>query len=351
MRQTVKRKTITARENFIRALEFKNPQWIPIHFDLIPAVRIKYGQALKEMLLGHPLIFEAGEVEQMNYAEPGLFHTAGEHYTDDWGCVWYCARDGILGQVVGHPLADWKALDTIKPPDPSEQENWEQIKTTAQQQRAEGKVVYGGTSVVHGGFFDRLQFLRGLENLLIDFATEPPQLATLIEIVLEYNKKAIKKWLEIGVDVMSFHGDIGTQHGLMMSPQTFRKYLKPAYREMFQMCRRAGAHVKYSSDGNLLEIVDDLVECGASYHDPQVGACGIDAIAQAYEGKMCAMVDIDEQIMPFCTPDDLDAQVREIVAKVGSPEGGLMLYASPSEDVPLENIEAICTAWERYCIA
>lgn len=347
----MKGKTITDRENFIRALEFNSPEWVPIDFDLLPAVRIKYGEALKEVLLAHPLIFEAREVEQMNYTTPGLLHTEGEYYTDDWGCVWYSARDGILGQVVEHPLTDWKALDTLVPPDPSQQENWEQIKISAEQQRAKGKVVYGATSIINGGFFDRLQFLRGLENLLIDFATEPPQLATLMEMVLDHNRKAIKKWLEIGIDVMCFHGDIGTQKGLMMSPQTFRKYLKPAYREMFQMCRRAGVHVKYSSDGNLLEIVDDLIECGASYHDPQVGACGIDGIAQAYNGKMCAMVDIDEQIMPFCTPDDIDAQVREIVTKVGTPDGGLMLYASPTEDVPLENIEAICAAWERHCIA
>ena len=74
---------------------------------------------------------------------------------------------------------------------------------------------------------------------------------------------------------MMFHGDIGTQRGLLMNPDTFRKHLKPAYTRMFQTCREAGTHVKYSSDGNLLDIVDDLTECGVSYHDPQVAACGI----------------------------------------------------------------------------
>ena len=87
----------------------------------------------------------------------------------------------------------------------------------------------------------------------------------------------------------------------------------------------------------------------ADFDSGSIGANTIDGIAKAYKGKLCAMVDIDEQMLPFCSPDDIDRQIREIVEKVGSPEGGLIIYAIPSEDVPLENIEAICSGWEKYC--
>ena len=105
----------------------------------------------------------------------------------------------------------------------------------------------------------------------------------------------------------------------------------------------------HSCDGNLLQIVDDLIECGVSYHDPQMGACSLDEIAGAYRGKLCALVDLDEQRLPTCTPGQIHDQVRSIVAQVGLPEGGLLLYACPSPDVPLQNIEAICDAWEWFC--
>ena len=94
----------------------------------------------------------------------------------------------------------------------------------------------GPSSVDDDRFFDRLQFLRGFENLMLDFATDPPELTRLIELVLENNMAFVSKWLEIGVDVMCFHSDIATQRGLMISPDTFRKYLKPAYQEMFGAC-------------------------------------------------------------------------------------------------------------------
>ncbi len=348
---SLKYKTISERENFIRAIERRNPQWIPIKFEMFPAVWKKYGEKLEEVVRRHPLIFsdsEEGEKIWFDREDPLFqYHT---YYEDDWGCVWYNVRDGNLGQVVQHPLADWNNLSTMKIPDPSTQINWASMEEIAEDAKRRGLPVIGEPeSFAQVGFFDRLQFLRGLENLLVDFITEPPQLYTLIDIVLDYNMRYIEKYLEIGIDVMWFHGDIGTQNGLMFSPTVFRKILKPAYRKMYQTCREAGVHVWYSSDGNLLEIIDDLVECGVSIHDPQVRANTIEGIARAYGGKLCAMVDIDEQMLPFCSPEDIDRQIKDIVQTIGSSEGGLMIYAIPSEDVPLENIEALCTGWEKHC--
>jgi hypothetical protein len=53
-------------------------------------------------------------------------------------------------------------------------------------------------------------------------------------------------------------------------------------------------------------------------------------------------------MFPFATPEQIDAHVREAVEKLGSPEGGLWLSAECGPDVPLENIEAICQALEKY---
>ncbi len=347
----MKVKTISERENYLRAVEFNRPEWIPITFELFPSVWKKYGKRLEDVLLRHPLIFgeyEKGQRSFFNEKDP-LFKE-NTYYRDDWGCVWHNVQDGILGQVVEHPVADWSALNSLEVPDPVKQVDWAKMKEKIDEEKKKGLPAIGEPeSFAHGGFFDRLQFLRGLENLLVDFINGPPQLNTLIEIVLDYNMKYIRKFLEIGVDVMWFHGDIGTQNGLLFSPAMFRKYLKPAYKKMFRTCRDTGTHVWYSSDGNMLEIIDDLVECGVSIHDPQVRANTVEGIAKSYKGKLCALVDIDEQMLPFCSPKEINRQVKEVAARIGSPEGGLMIYAIPSQDVPLENIEALLNAWEEHC--
>jgi uroporphyrinogen decarboxylase len=340
---------ISERENTLRAIEFRYPEWIPIQMDLMPCVFYRHGTALAEMMRRHPLLFGAAEVDAAVKTVPPAGTEYERRFTDDWECGWLEVQAGILGQVVGHPLADWAKLDGLEVPDPARQWDWASVRRRCAQARERGELVNGYMGIYEGGFFDRLQFLRGLDNLLVDLIERPPELARLIALLLDYNLRLIRLWLEAGAELIHFHGDIGMQNSLMFSPDTFRAVLKPAYREMFQACRRGGAHVKYSSDGCLLEIVDDLVQCGVSYHDPQVRACGIDGIARVYGGKLCAMVDIDEQMLPFASPAEVEAQVREIVAKVGRPAGGLMLYACPSGDVPLANIEAICTAWEACC--
>lgn len=339
---------LSPRENELRTIEFGFPEWIPVDFDLMRSVIHAHGTRLVEMMTRHPLLFPPARIAAVTAAVARATPFRERRFTDAWGCEWLEIQDGILGQVVGHPLADWSGLAQLRVPDPAAQWDWDAIRRRCREQRERGELVNGYMSVVEGSFFDRLQFLRGLDNLLVDFMERPPELDRLIEQVLDYNRRLVRLWLEAGVDVLHFHGDIAMQNSLMMSPATFRAVLKPGYRELFQTCRRAGVHVKYSCDGCLLEIVDDLIECGVSYHDPQVRACGIDGIAKAYRGRLCAMVDIDEQMLPFATPAEVEEQVREVIATIGLPRGGLMLYICPSADVPLANIEAVCTAWERY---
>jgi len=61
---------------------------------------------------------------------------------------------------------------------------------------------------------------------------------------------------------------------------------------------------------------------------------------------VCIHLDLDRQLFPFATPDEIKAHVHEAVDALGSDDGGLMLYAECEPDVPLGNIEALCDAFE-----
>lgn len=343
------RSPISERENTLRNLEWRNPLWIPCHANFAHATWRKYREDLEEVVLRHPVIWGGYKRGGTDFDRLGPHDKPG-YSTDKWGCVWRNADAGMTGQVVGHPLADWKDLDNLRVPDPllegdeGYKESWDAIREGVHKAREAGNLT-GGSGAL---FFDRLHFLRGFENLMVDFATDPPELCKLLDILLDYNMKTIVQWLSIGVDIMSFHGDMGTQDTTMISPAMFRKYIKPAFMKMFQTCRKAGTHVSYSSDGRLLAFVDDMAECGISMHDPQVRACTIDGISKAYRNKICARVDLDRQMFPFCSPSDIHDQVEETVRKVGSPRGGLELLGWIMPDVPLENIEAIAQAMEDF---
>jgi len=339
------------RENYLRAMEFRKPEWIPCDAYLSPATWMAHGEKLHELVLRHPEIFK-DDGGRVDFHELPPAYKKGEYYTDNWGCVWFNAYDGLEGQVVENPLTDWDAFNSYIPPDPATKtergdRDWEQVARETAERKSNGLLTRGSGERL----FDRLYLLRGFENLMIDIAADSPQLPRLIDMLLDFELNLVKRWLDIGVDVIYFHTDIGTQNAMMISPAKFRKYIKPMFKQIFSLCRDGGAHVALSSDGRLLEIVDDLVECGVAMHDPQLRANTLEGIARAYKGKMCISLDLDRQMFPFCTPADIFRQVEEAVEKLNSPEGGLMVQAWVfGDDVPLENIEAICSALEKYCL-
>jgi len=344
------------RKNFLMALEFRYPEWIPFSVRFHYPLWKKYREKLEELVLRHPIVFpnyEKGE-KDFDRVAPRL---RAEYYKDDWGCLWHNAQGGMWGQVIESPLSDWKALDTYVPPDPLhkpgfwaydtyETQNWEEITDKINELREKGFLTVGYGE----DLFTRLYWLRGFNNLCVDMCTDNSNLPKLIDLLWDYEKKLIRKWLDIGVDVMHFHTDMATQQGLMISPAKFRQYLKPMFKDLFMTCRNAGTHVYLSGDGRMVDIVDDLIECGVELHDPQLGANTLEEIEKAYKRKMCAWVDINEQMFPFCKPEDIRNMIRETVERLYLPEGGLMIMCwVGGAEVPLENLEAMCKSVEEFC--
>ncbi|MFQ6042510.1 MAG: uroporphyrinogen decarboxylase family protein, partial [Candidatus Poribacteria bacterium] len=301
---------MTHEENYFRTIEFRYPEWIICNVSLMPATWNKYREDLEDLVIRHPLIFgEQHKDPNRNYGDFGGMYKEGTH-TDNWGCVWKNIRGGLDAIVVEHPISDWSKLETFVPP------------------------TSGG--LPHGFMYMRLYYLRGFENLMIDFAEDPPELHKLIDMVLNYNMAEVKKVLENKPKIASFGDDLGNQTSLPMSPEHFRKYLKPCYKKIFGACRNAGAHVYLHSDGHILEIIGDLIECGVTVINPQIRANTLDGIVKECKEKVAVNLDLDRQLFPFCTPEEIDEHVREAVVKLGSKKGGLMLNAECEPDVPLE---------------
>jgi hypothetical protein len=308
-------------------------------------------------MIKHPSIFGDYQMGRHSFDDFGV-QRKGNSYTDEWGCVRYHLTDGLAGQVVGHPLEDWSSFDCYEPPSLLEvggppqsgvppSETWDEVRNRVKEQKKQGNPTYG--AVPHDSLFLRVLDLRGFKNFLIDTITQPQKLRTLIDMVVEQNMELIEGWLKIGVDVMYFGDDLGTQNGLMINPKEFRKLFIPAYAKMFKLCRENGVHVYLHSDGRIIEVVKDLIEAGVTILNMQDTINEIDNIAKACKGKVCVDLDIDRQyLLPFGTPRDIESHVKEVIVKLGSKRGGLMLTAGLYPDVPLANIDALCRTMEKY---
>ncbi|MBM4047808.1 MAG: hypothetical protein FJ279_22110 [Planctomycetes bacterium] len=266
---------------------------------------------------------------------------------DVWGCDWRYPLEALDGICVGHPLASWSALGTYQPPDPAKYTDWEQSRKAADQAKAKGSVYSGGTD--HGFIFLRMTYLRGFDNFMMDVADQPPEMERLIGIVEGYWRGVLERWVALGADQISFGDDLGLQHALPMKPETWRRVIKPSYKRLFGYCRAHGVHVAHHSDGYVVDVIPDLIECGVSALNPQDLVNGLENIRRLAKGKVFIRLDIDRQnVTVFGTPDECDAHVRNCIQTLGSPTGGLSTIWGVYPGTPLANIEAVARALDKY---
>ena len=347
---------MTHRDNALRAYRFQGPEWIPACVSIPSQSWLEYDPAeIEAIFLGHPRLFPGyrkGSVDPAKIAfAPEL--RANQPYTDGWGCVWETPRDGMYPAVVRHALASWDALPGLRPPDPERSDGMRPLDWTATRQwvataRRAGHLVWLG--LPHGHTFLRLQDLRGYQNLVFDMADEEPRLLELIATVERFNAALAQRCLDLQPDIFGIPEDLGMQNTPMVSPEHFRRYIKPSYQRLTEPFRRAGILIHEHCDGYIMDLVEDLVECGGNILNLQDRVNGIDAIRQVLKGRVAIDLDIDRQhVTMHGSAQDIDDLIRGPVEKLATPAGGLSLMYHAWFPTPARQIDAVCTAMEKYC--
>ncbi|MFA6133185.1 MAG: uroporphyrinogen decarboxylase family protein [Phycisphaerae bacterium] len=334
---------LTKRENFLKNANFRGHEWIPQWAFISPPYWRVAREELEDICLRHPVLFPDFRKGQIDFDQV-LDETQRER-TDEWGCRWRYELDGLEGIVIEHPLEDWAALSRWKPPQPP-------VFDDSKRQALEGCRARGEITrydAPHGFFLMRLYYLRGMENFLEDVGMNDPRLDQLATMVADHWEQAFAPYLAAGLDVLNVADDLGTQTASLLGPTHFRRLLMPHYKRLFHPAREKGTLVSMHHDGYIMDIIDDLLECGVSTVNPQDLVNGIDNIARCVKGRACIKIDIDrQQVLPFGSPAEVRDLVREEVLKLGSPAGGLEMVVGIYPPTPLANIEALFSALEEY---
>lgn len=338
---------MTERENILRAIRFEHPEYIPVRFCISADVFFNYEQAqLEDLLAAHPIV---GGLDQMRYdlierKKANQYNQKYRHF-DEFGVEWEVALSGIRGVVQDHPLADFSKIRDYQMPELHL--DLEKTKADIARQKEQGLFTRGG--LAHGHTFLRLTDLCGYENVLLGMADEDEDLMLLMEKIEAYNAQIVDHYVKAGVDMVIYPEDLGMQVGPMISPSLFRQFIKPSYQRLMKPARDAGAIIQMHSDGDIRALTDDLVDSGVDILNMQDLVNGIDWIRDRFAGKTCVDLDIDRQkITVFGTPKDVDDLIREEVTKLSSPAGGLMMVFGWYTGTPIENIDALMTALEKY---
>ncbi|HDL19174.1 MAG TPA: hypothetical protein ENH29_08975 [Bacteroidetes bacterium] len=263
---------------------------------------------------------------------------------DEWGIIrkdiYYETRfgNGSYQEMVGFPLADDKAIFTYHPPDPNNPALYLEAEKLIREYRDEYWIVGCAVTTI----FETAWALRGYENILMDFLINPDFVGELLNIPFEYNLTVAKNLTRMGVDMIWLGDDVGAQNEMLISPELWRRFLKPKMAEIISAVKEIDPRVKvaYHSDGYIIPIISDLIEIGLDILNPiQPQSMDPALIKRKFGEHLCFWGSIDEQqTLPFGSSTEVRAEIHLLLKTIGK-DGGLILAPTHNVqlDTPMEN--------------
>ncbi|GAI27446.1 unnamed protein product, partial [marine sediment metagenome] len=209
----------------------------------------------------------------------------------------------------------------------------------------------GNMDVINGTAFG-----RGVEQVIFDIATEDPIGMACMEKRFQCCYKMSEKALKAAngaIDIFWIGDDYGTQNGLLISPQTWRKLFFPKLKAMCELGHKYKAKVMLHSCGSTREIWPGLIEAGVDIYDtvqPEAKDMDPAELKEEFGDKICFHGTISTQkTLPFGTPEDVALQVRQRIETVGKNGGFIAAPAHNIQpDTPIENILALYEQIQSY---
>ena len=273
--------------------------------------------------------------------------TRSAEWTDEWGTRWGHAYGGVGGTPVGNAIEDWSELDDYlahRMPDPHAPGRLDRAKAVL--------AVHGDhkycVALVCPALFERLHFLRGMENSLCDLASNDLQLARLLEALCDNLIELIREWGQTNISGVYMTDDWGSQTGLLISPALWKKHFKEHYRRIIDEIHSWDKDVIFHSCGNVMRLIPEFIDLGVDILDPvQPMAMNVDEVGRQFGGKIAFCGGIDVQRLEDFTPQQVKDHVRHSMDTLGKPHGNAYILAPANvltPSVPFENIQAMFQA-------
>ena len=322
------------RDRILMALAFQETDIVPYHLMIDEKVQTRlagyfHDDEFDRKIINHLPFFNL---------EPKIRWISDTSYVDVFGCKW---RSGNFPHLEEAPLQE-PSLENYKFPELIESDTFEDVgKFFARYNQH-----FTLCGIAHG-FFDRGWALRGMENFLVDFVAHPLFVEELFEILTEIYLEMIDHIAGYPFDGIRFGDDWGYQHGVLVGVTRWRKYVKPGLRKIFNRAREKGLVVMVHSDGDVTELIPDLIEIGVQILNPvQPEAMDVLEIKRRFGRDLCLNGGISTQLtLPRGTTRDVRREVAACLYHLGKG-GGYVI--SPAKailpDVPLENAAALIDA-------
>jgi len=230
-------------------------------------------------------------------------------------------------------------MDKLIVPNPRSEERYTHFNLLI-----EGNVQRYTVAKISRCLFERAWSLRGMENLLIDFMENPSFVYELFGIITEFGLQIIDALGPFPIDAIRFSDDWGGQLGMLMGPETWRNFIKPYLAKLYARAHEQGYDVFIHCCGNIVDVLDDLIEIGVDVFNPiQPETMAVAEVIHNYAGRLAFNGGLSIQhTLPFGTTSEVRQEVENRV-ELAKKHGGYIIAPSHDmpPDIPIQNIDAM----------
>ncbi|HOZ46473.1 MAG TPA: uroporphyrinogen decarboxylase family protein [Candidatus Hydrogenedentes bacterium] len=338
---------MTGKERVIAALRREKADRVPIFMWFQPSTVRRLAEALE---IAPNRVVEAlgDDVRQAwvnnNYAMEGIRHAReGEGHVDAWGIAW--RRQGEFNQIVSFPLEKASPDEILGYRFPVDAEDGllDQMVPVM-----EWRDAYFCGVDVSPCVFEMYNRLRGMEGALLDLRADEAvafeMMGRCADFAVDLSHRACDRF---DVDWLWTGDDVAGQQALFMSPEMWRRLVKPHLERVVDVGIARGLPVAYHSCGAIRDIIGDLIEIGVDVLNPiQCNCPGMEAadLKREFGDLLTFMGGVDTQgLLPSGTANEVRRATATLIETMTSDGGGCILAASHTvpPETPLDNIFAM----------
>ncbi len=187
---------------------------------------------------------------------------------------------------------------------------------------------------VAGNFYAKVEELFGFETFALllfdDYELVEAVVERMADITFDILDR-VTRIPEVGAVVTG--GDIAHAGGTLIDPRTLRALVFPKYRRVTELCHARGIPVIHHSDGNLWDVMDDLIDAGFDgFHPFEPKAMDIVEAKRRYGDRVCIMGNVDLDLLARGTPAQVRAAVRQKIVDLA--RGGRYCLSSSNSIAP-----------------
>lgn len=270
----------------------------------------------------------------------------GENFQDEWGMIKrYSAEEHSV--PVSGPIKTMKDLDKYIPPDYKKESRYKTLQTSLNRHKDKKAVILHLNDV-----FSIPSRLMTYEDFMVSISEEPGLVEGLIDMSIEVNLQMAKEAVKRGVKIIYTGDDYAYNKGPMMSPNSFRNIFYPKLCRVMKGYKDLGLYVIKHTDGNIMPIIDMIIDSGIDCLDPidPLAGMSLSEIKKRYGHRIAIKGNVDcAQTLTFGSVQDTIDETKKCLSHAAG-KGGYILSSSNSihSKVNPENFKAMIETAKEF---